>query len=73
VTRGPSFATVAGMANHSAGTRVKAVRTIHRSSGSAWPGATGRITKVTGDGYVIRWDSGGWTAETVKDDEVESA
>lgn len=58
---------------HSEGTRVKATTTIHRSTGSAWSGDVGRIVRVTGDGYVIRWDKGGWVAEVVKDNEVDAA
>lgn len=58
---------------YSAGATVKATTTIHRSAGSAWPGDTGRIVRITGDGYVIRWDKGGWVSEVVKDGEVESA
>lgn len=58
------------MSQYREGQRVKAVKTIHRSSGSAWPGATGRVIKVTGDGCVIRWDDGGWTADVVKDNEI---
>ena len=61
------------MAQYNEGQRVRAVKTIHRSAGSAWSGETGKIVRTTGDGYVIRWDSGGWTAETVKDNEIESA
>jgi hypothetical protein len=61
------------MAQYSEGTRVKAAKVVHRSAGSAWPGATGKIVKVTGDGYTIRWDDGGWHAETVKDGEIERA
>lgn len=56
---------------YSEGTRVKAVKSIHRSAGSAWPGDSGKIVKVTGDGYHVRWDKGGWTAEVVKDYEVD--
>ena len=53
------------------GDKIKAAQTIHRSAGSAWPGDRGRIVKVTGDGYVIRWDNGGWESEIVKDHELE--
>jgi len=59
------------MANHREGQKIKAVKVVHRSAGSAWPGATGRIVKVTGDGYTIRWDDGGWQADIVKDHEIE--
>jgi hypothetical protein len=61
------------MAQYKEGMRVKAAKTIHRSGGSAWPGDRGQIVKVTGDGYHVRWESGGWTADVVKDDEVERA
>lgn len=57
----------------SSGSKVKAVKTIHRSSGSAWPGQTGRVVKKTGDGYVIRFDNGNWEADVVKDNEIASA
>jgi hypothetical protein len=60
------------MASYSEGQKVKAVTVVHRSAGSAWPGATGKIVKVTGDGYTIRWDDG-WNAETVRDSEIEKA
>lgn len=53
------------------GQKVKAVKVVHRSSGSAWPGATGRVVKVTGDGYTVQWDDGGWQAETVRDGEIQ--
>lgn len=59
------------MANYREGQRVRAVSVVHRSIGSAWPGARGKITKVTGDGYTVRWDDGGWEAETVRDSEIE--
>jgi hypothetical protein len=71
VDHAPSLATVSGM-NLSQGQRVKAVKEIQRSSGAAWPGDTGSITKVTGDGYVIRWSNGAETS-VVKDNEVERA
>jgi hypothetical protein len=58
---------------YSSGDRVKAAKVVHRSAGSAWPGTTGRVVKTTGDGAVIRWDNGGWEAESVKDDELERA
>ncbi len=61
------------MGSYSEGQRVKAVKTVHRSSGSAWPGATGKIVGKTGDGYTVRWDDGGWQAETVRDNEIERA
>ncbi|HLL69162.1 MAG TPA: hypothetical protein VK453_26140 [Micromonosporaceae bacterium] len=61
------------MGTYREGERVKAAKVVHRSAGSAWPGARGKIVKVTGDGYVIRWDEGGWQAETVKDAEIERA
>ena len=35
------------------------VKVVHRSSGSAWPGATGEVVKVTGDRYTVRWNDGG--------------
>lgn len=60
------------MGQYSAGQKVKAVKVVHRSSGSAWPGTTGKIVKATGDGYEIRWDNGS-TATTVKDNEIEKA
>jgi len=59
------------MATYKEGQKVKAVKVVHRSAGSAWPGATGKVVKVTGDGYTVRWDDGGWHAETVKDGEIE--
>jgi ribosomal protein L21E len=59
------------MAQYREGQKIKATTTIHRSTGSAWPGDTGKIVKVTGDGYHIRWDKGGWTGDVVKDSEVE--
>jgi len=65
--------TVPGMAQYGDGTRVRAVKAVHRSSGSAWPGTIGKVVKVTGDGYTIRWDNGGWHADTVKDHEIERA
>jgi len=61
------------MAQFSEGQRVKVIKVVHRSRGSAWPGSTGKIVRVTGDGYVVRWDDGGWEADRVKDDEVERA
>ena len=66
-------ATVLGMGQYSAGQRVRAVKVVHRSTGSAWPGATGKVVRTTGDGYVIRWDDGGWEAQLVKDNEIERA
>ena len=60
------------MGSYSQGQSVRAKKTIHRSSGSAWSGDTGRVTKVTGDGYVIRWANGAET-DVVKDDEIERA
>lgn len=60
------------MSSYSQGQTVRARTTIHRSSGSAWPGDTGRVTKVTGDGLVIRWSNGAET-DVVKDNEVERA
>jgi hypothetical protein len=59
------------VASYSEGQRVKAVKVVHRSAGSAWPGAAGKVVKVTGDGYTILWDDGGWSAETVRDSEIE--
>ncbi len=61
------------MAQYREGQKIKAIKVVHRSSGSAWPGTTGKIVKITGDGYTVRWDNGGWHAETVKDNEIERA
>ena len=60
------------MSSYSQGQTVRAKQTIHRSSGSAFPGDTGRVTKVTGDGVVIRWSNGSET-DVVKDNEIERA
>ncbi len=60
------------MSSYSPGQSVRARQTIHRSTGSAWAGDTGRVTKVTDDGLVIRWANGAETA-VVKDNEVERA
>lgn len=60
------------MSSYREGQRVKAAKTIQRSSGAAWPGDAGRVTRVTGDGYVIRWDNGAET-DIVKDDEISRA
>jgi hypothetical protein len=60
------------MSSYSAGQRVKATTNIQRSSGAAWPGDTGRVTRVTGDGCVIRWDNGAET-DVVKDNEISRA
>lgn len=54
-------------------TRVKAVKTIHRTTGSAWPGDKGLIVDVTGDGYKIKWEKGDWIGDVIKDDDVTSA
>lgn len=56
---------------YSSGQRVKAVKVVHRSAGSAWPGSAGKVVDVTSDGYKIRWDHDGHVAERVKDDEIE--
>ncbi len=62
------------MASYRKGDEIKVAATaIHRSSGSAYRGSKGKIVDVTGDGYVIRFDDGGWHAETVKDHEIEQA
>jgi hypothetical protein len=52
--------------------RVKVVRVIHRSSGSAWPDEVGVIVAVTGDGYKVRF-SGGFVADLVKDADIQQA
>lgn len=51
---------------------MKAVKNIDQSSGAAWPGDKGRITRVTGDGYEVTWSNGAKTT-AVKDNEVERA
>src|SRR6266508_2682871 len=71
--RAATIVTVQGMAQYREGQKIKAIKVVHRSSGSAWPGTTGKIVKITGDGYTVRWDNGGWHAETVKDNEIERA
>jgi ribosomal protein L21E len=61
------------MGDYREGQKVKATKTIHRSGGSAWPGQTGRVVKKTGDGYVVRFDNGGWEADVVKGNEIDNA
>ncbi len=60
------------MSSYSTGQRVAATTTIHRSSGSAWPGDKGKIIKVEGDGVVVQWDNGART-DVVKDHEITRA
>jgi ribosomal protein L21E len=60
------------MSSYSTGDRVRATTSIHRSTGSAFSGDTGKVIKVTGDGCVIQWDNGGKT-DIVKDHEISRA
>jgi hypothetical protein len=56
------------------GQKVKVVgSSIQRSNGAAWPGETGKIIAVTGDGYRIRFDKDDFIAERVKDNEITQA
>jgi hypothetical protein len=58
------------MSQYEKGKPVKAVKVVHRSGGSAWPGTSGKVVDVKGDGLTIRW-ADGHIAESVKDHEVE--
>lgn len=54
--------------------KVKVVgSSIQRHNGAAWPGDTGKIIAVTGDGYRIKFDKDDFIAENVKDNEITKA
>ncbi len=61
------------MGNYRAGAKVRFVKHVQRSTGAGWPGDTGRIHEVTGDGYRIRKDADGVHLDNVKDNEIEPA
>jgi hypothetical protein len=42
---------------------------IHRSGGSAWRGAVGKVLKRSGDGYQIRFPD--FVADNVKESEID--
>jgi hypothetical protein len=42
---------------------------IHRSGGSAWRGAVGKVLKKSGDGYRVRFPD--FVADNVKDSEID--
>jgi len=60
------------VSNYRKGQKVKAVKSIQRSTGAAWHDDEGEIVAVTGDGYRARFKDR-FVANTVKDNDVKKA
>jgi hypothetical protein len=60
------------VSNYRKGQKVRAVRSIQRSSGAAWPGDEGEVVGETGDGYRVRF-ADGFVADNVKEHELKES